>query len=133
MGGVSEPSQTGVNESEPGGGGWDEQHENEAQRRRRLSQRWSAHRGHFRSLLGIKCARKTSVRPSASTPSATSTKLTWDGPAGKSARAESTIIHPPTSNRNPVSFMENFVHYSSGGLHRDSSRGCRAPTPVECQ
>jgi hypothetical protein len=32
--------------------------------------------------------------------------------------AARTMIHPPTSNKNPVSFMKNSVYYSSARLTR---------------
>ena len=110
MRGVSEASQSGVDESEAGRRARNQKDEEEAER--------SRYRRHLRSLPGIRCARKTSVNPSASTPSATSTKLTCDGPDGNSAMAARTMIHPPTSNKNPVSFMKNSVYYSSARLTR---------------
>jgi hypothetical protein len=73
----------------------------------------------LRSLLGIKCARNTSVNPRISTPSATSTKLAWDGPAGNNAMAARTMNHPHNINKNPIGFMKNLVYYSSARLLRD--------------
>jgi hypothetical protein len=32
--------------------------------------------------------------------------------------AARTMIHPPASNKKPVSFMKNFVYYSSDRLGR---------------
>jgi hypothetical protein len=116
---IAEASQAGVDQSQARCGTRDQEHHQKAERRRGFGQRWSAHRRHLRSLLGIKCARKTSANPRISTPSATSTKLAWDGPAGKSAMAARTMIHPPNINKNPIGFMKNLVYYSSARLFRD--------------
>src|SRR6202035_634527 len=109
--GIAEASQPSVDQSQARCGARNKEDHQEAERRRAFGQRWNAHRRHLRSLLGIKCARKTSVNPRISTPSATSTKLAWDAPAGSSAMAARTIIHPPNINKNPIGFMKNLVYY----------------------
>jgi hypothetical protein len=116
---IAEASQAGIDQSQARRGARNEEHHQKAERRRGFGQRRNAHRGHLRSLLGIKCARNTNVKPNISTPSATSTKLTWDGPGGKSATAARTMIHPPNINKNPIGFMKNLVYYSSARLLRD--------------
>ncbi len=39
------------------------------------------------------------------------------------------MIHPPVSNKNPVSFMKNLVHYSNAGLCVNESDGRRSREP----
>jgi hypothetical protein len=116
---IAEASQPSVDQSQARRAARNEEYQQEAERRRGFGQRWNAHRRHLRSLLGIKCARKTSVNPRISTPSATRTKLAWDGPDGNSAMAARTMIHPPNINKNPIGFMKNLVYYSSARLSRD--------------
>ena len=115
---VSKTSESGVDERQAGSRAGNQEDEKQTERRRRVRQRWSAYRRHRRSLLGARWARKTNPNPSASTPSATSTKLTCDAPDGSSAMAARTMIHPPASNKKPVTFMKNLVHYSSARLAR---------------